>query len=74
MPSAGSRAGAAQPAAAPVAPAAAAPAAAASSTAIDAFTLQPVLEEPRLLCLEAWGSTLLLGLSGGWEDRGCRAP
>ena len=72
MPSAGSRAGASPPATTTAAATAAS--AAASSTSIDAFTLQPVLEEPRLLCLEAWGSTLLLGLSGGWEDRGCRAP
>lgn len=44
---------------------AAAAAAAAEGRQIDAFTVHDVVADKRLLCLEAWGSYVLLGLSGG---------
>ena len=48
----------------------AAGAAAEAGRQIEAFTLQPVLTEKRLLCLEAWGSYALLGLSGAVAQAG----
>lgn len=32
---------------------------------IDAFTAQHILQESRIVCLEAWNQYALLGLSGG---------
>ena len=40
-------------------------AAAADGRQIEAFTVHDVVTDKRLLCLEAWSSSVLLGLSGG---------
>ncbi len=40
-------------------------AAAAEGRQIEAFTVHDVVTDKRLLCLEAWSSYVLLGLSGG---------
>lgn len=45
--------------------AAAAAAAATGGHQIEAYTVHDVLADKRLLCLEAWGDYVLLGLSGG---------
>lgn len=49
--------------------------ASAAGRQIEAFTVQPVLNEKRVLCLEAWSSYLLIGLAGGlWLRAGRPAP
>ena len=49
--------------------------ASAAGRQIEAFTVQPVLDEKRVLCLEAWSNYLLIGLAGGlWLRAGGAAP
>lgn len=49
-------------------------AAAAEGRQIEAFTVHDVVTDKRLLCLEAWSSYALLGLSGGLRAARQRCP
>lgn len=46
-------------------PAAAATEGGTAGQQIDAFTAQQILQDGRIVCLEAWNQHVLLGLSGG---------
>jgi hypothetical protein len=61
---------AAAAAAAAVAAVASSGGASAAGRQIEAFTVQAVLDEKRVLCLESWSSYLLIGLAGGWAMAG----